>query len=158
MKKRTIQLLMPVLLGIVVALGSCKKEGCTNPLAKNYDAKAKKDDGSCEIEVEKDTEAPKITIFKPADKAEFEKGDTVFIEIQVTDNVEMHEVEVHIHRQTTDEEVFHLERHTHSQEVNINTFWVVPNDLGANEKFELEVEAEDDAGNKSKKVHEFYVK
>lgn len=157
MKNRTIKLMMPLLLGILVALGSCKKEGCTNPLAKNYDAKAKKDDGSCELEAKKDTEAPKITIFKPANKAEFEKGDTVFIEIQVTDNDEMHEVEVHIHRKSTNEEVFHLERHAHSKEVNINTYWVVPNDLGLDEKFELEVEAEDDAGNKSKKVHEFHV-
>lgn len=28
-------------------LVACKKEGCTNPLATNYDKKAKKDDGSC---------------------------------------------------------------------------------------------------------------
>jgi hypothetical protein len=157
MKKRTIKLLMPVLMGVLVTFGSCKKEGCTDPLAKNYDSKAKKDDGSCELEI-KDTEAPVISIFKPEDNAEYEKGDTVFIEIKVTDNVEMHEVVVHIHRHTTDEEVFHLDRHSHSKEVNINSYWVVPNDLGANEKFELEVEAEDDAGNKSKKVHEFYVK
>lgn len=27
---------------------SCKKEGCTDPLALNYNEKAKKDDGSCE--------------------------------------------------------------------------------------------------------------
>lgn len=29
---------------------SCKKEGCTNPEATNYDSKAKKDDGSCVLE------------------------------------------------------------------------------------------------------------
>ncbi len=28
-------------------LSSCKKEGCTDPAASNYDSKAKKDDGSC---------------------------------------------------------------------------------------------------------------
>jgi hypothetical protein len=27
---------------------SCKKEGCTDPLALNYDEKAKEDNGSCE--------------------------------------------------------------------------------------------------------------
>lgn len=30
---------------------SCKKEGCTDETATNYDSKAKKDDGSCEYEV-----------------------------------------------------------------------------------------------------------
>mgnify|MGYP000903916542 CR=1 FL=1 len=28
---------------------SCKKEGCTNTAASNYDEKAKKDDGSCKV-------------------------------------------------------------------------------------------------------------
>ena len=33
----------------VVLLGSCGVEGCTDPLAVNYDADATKDDGSCEF-------------------------------------------------------------------------------------------------------------
>ena len=33
----------------VLLLGSCAKEGCTDPLAINYDADATKDNGSCEI-------------------------------------------------------------------------------------------------------------
>ena len=36
------------LLVITVLLASCKKEGCTDIGASNYDEKAKKDDGSCE--------------------------------------------------------------------------------------------------------------
>ncbi len=38
---------------------SCKKEGCTNHLATNYDVKAKKDDGSCILP---EPEAPKLII------------------------------------------------------------------------------------------------
>lgn len=34
-------------LGLSVIAVSCKKEGCTDPLASNYDAKANHDDGSC---------------------------------------------------------------------------------------------------------------
>ena len=30
-----------------ITLGSCKKKGCTDPLANNYNEKAKKDDGTC---------------------------------------------------------------------------------------------------------------
>jgi len=32
---------------LMVALPSCKKEGCTNPIADNYDSDAKDDDGTC---------------------------------------------------------------------------------------------------------------
>lgn len=36
--------------GAAILLIACKKkEGCTNPLATNYDEKAKKDDGTCEF-------------------------------------------------------------------------------------------------------------
>ncbi|UTW61941.1 spondin domain-containing protein [bacterium SCSIO 12741] len=35
------------MVGMALALTSCKKEGCTDSAATNYDADAKKDDGSC---------------------------------------------------------------------------------------------------------------
>ncbi|MEX2595979.1 MAG: hypothetical protein WEC59_03535 [Salibacteraceae bacterium] len=34
-------------LGFVLSVSSCKREGCTDPEATNYDEKAKEDDGSC---------------------------------------------------------------------------------------------------------------
>lgn len=45
--KRTHYLLFLV---TFLALAACKKEGCTDPNAMNYDPKAKMDDGSCEVE------------------------------------------------------------------------------------------------------------
>lgn len=36
--------------GMAVSMVSCKKEGCTDETAMNYNADAKKDDGSCEYE------------------------------------------------------------------------------------------------------------
>lgn len=33
----------------LTVMASCKKKGCTNELAKNYDTEAKKDDGTCEL-------------------------------------------------------------------------------------------------------------
>jgi hypothetical protein len=38
------------------SITSCKKEGCTDKDAKNYDAKAKKDDGSCQYDEEEEPE------------------------------------------------------------------------------------------------------
>ena len=34
---------------MLMFLSSCSKEGCTDPVAENYDAEAKKDDGTCEF-------------------------------------------------------------------------------------------------------------
>ena len=39
-------ILLPILI-MTLLIGSCKKEGCTDSLAENYNEKAKKDDGSC---------------------------------------------------------------------------------------------------------------
>ncbi|MBU0763312.1 MAG: hypothetical protein KJ607_00590 [Bacteroidetes bacterium] len=36
---------------LLIVSSGCKKEGCTDPLATNYDEKAKKDDGSCTYDV-----------------------------------------------------------------------------------------------------------
>lgn len=45
MKK--VSLILSVVFVAAIMMTSCKKEGCTNPDAVNYDANAKKNDGSC---------------------------------------------------------------------------------------------------------------
>ncbi|MBL1281285.1 MAG: hypothetical protein COA33_013485 [Fluviicola sp.] len=40
-------IILLLVIGSMVALGSCKKKGCTDSTAINYEADAKKDDGSC---------------------------------------------------------------------------------------------------------------
>lgn len=51
MKKNQLLLVAVVALGITTTFTSCKKEeGCTDPAAENYNADAKKDDGSCTYE------------------------------------------------------------------------------------------------------------
>jgi hypothetical protein len=75
-----------------LVLGSCKKEGCTDATATNYDDKAKDDDGSCKfaaivVTPVADTEVPVVTISSPAASAAFAPGEKVQITATITDNV-----------------------------------------------------------------------
>ncbi len=45
--KKTMILMVVILASLAVVTTGCKKEGCTDPTANNYDEKAKDDDGSC---------------------------------------------------------------------------------------------------------------
>jgi hypothetical protein len=55
------QILFFVLIASTLIITSCKKEGCTNPTAVNYNLEATKDDGSC-IYAEPAAETGKVTI------------------------------------------------------------------------------------------------
>ena len=40
---------------------ACKKPGCTDPIAINYNSQANKDDGSCEYQIDKSIISQNIT-------------------------------------------------------------------------------------------------
>lgn len=58
MKRIAVLLKITIAFGLIFNLSSCKKEGCTNPQATNYDSDAKKDDGSCKLPTKKSKDKP----------------------------------------------------------------------------------------------------
>lgn len=80
-----------MLAGSLVMAG-CKKEGCTDEKATNYNADAKKDDGSCVYPAPvtptpaADTEAPTVAITKPAASTKVKAGENLDISATITDN------------------------------------------------------------------------
>lgn len=74
---------------LVFGMGACKKKGCTDSTATNYDSNAKKDDGSCTYAAAPtpDTEAPKVAIDAPAANTTFVAGtDNISLAVTITDN------------------------------------------------------------------------
>lgn len=61
MKTKTMKVGMMILAVSALSVGtvSCKKKGCTDPTAVNYDASAEKDDGSCEPVIDNGTDIQK---------------------------------------------------------------------------------------------------
>lgn len=64
--KKTILISGALIFTLTVGLTSCKKEGCTDPTAINYDTAAQKDDGSCEF-----SNVPEPSTYIPSFNGEF---------------------------------------------------------------------------------------
>lgn len=59
--KRTTSIILTGILAVGIV--SCKKKGCTDSLASNYDSEAKKNDGSCEYDTLPEYSTPSTYIF-----------------------------------------------------------------------------------------------
>jgi hypothetical protein len=72
----------------VMGLASCKKEGCTDSTATNYDSTAKKDDGTCLYKDPVDTTTPPPVVLKTTEYVfGINTMEGVFAEIYPTTNI-----------------------------------------------------------------------
>jgi hypothetical protein len=102
-----------------------------------------------------DKEAPKIEIHKPS-QATYAHGDTIWMDVTVTDNEDLHEVKWWLIKLPADT-VYQNKRHQHAKTVRIeNTYYVLPQSQD-HADYIFTVKAEDDNENTTIKSHEFHV-
>ena len=84
MKKSTLKIASLLFTAtLTMTMVSCKQEGCTNPLATNYDADADEDDGSCELPAE-ETENEVLVSANITENTTWTKDKTYILNTRVT--------------------------------------------------------------------------
>lgn len=137
--KKQILILTILALTVGLTMNSCKKKGCTDEIATNFDSDAEKDDESCEYG---DTTRPVITIAEPSmDMYHLMNGEaTIPIKVNISDNEGLHSVKVVLMNTTDGTEELHVHLHPDETIANVDTSFT---GTDAHKDYELTVTAED---------------
>jgi len=103
---------------LVFGFTSCKKEGCTNEMAVNFDTEAKKDDGTCELA------ELSFDISSPLNGATFGLNQSVPITAIVNANYDLTGYTLKLTNTTKGEVVLESTIETTSQTFTISESWV----------------------------------
>ena len=151
--KKQFLIIIILVFGISLFTTSCKKKGCTNETALNYDADAKKDDDSCEFG---DTTKPVITIMEPTESMYhlMNGSATIPIKVEASDDDELHSLIVSLKNTGSGDEEIHLHLHPDAATASIDTSFT---GTVAHQDYELTVTAEDHSGNKSEAMKHTHI-
>jgi hypothetical protein len=110
--------LLFLFLGLLIGFTSCKKEGCTNSNAINFDEEAKKDDGTCKL--------PEIIfdITSPLQGATFPLNSTINIKGNITANYTLDGYTLKLTNTSKNEVVLEYTISTASESFSIDENWV----------------------------------
>lgn len=98
---------------------------------------------------------PQITINEPK-QTMYEVGDTVLINVLVSDEFEMHEAEIWLVSNPQNDTLWSQKRHAHTKSIVFNSFYVLK-DMPDEQKVDFIVHAENASGKASSKTHSFEV-
>lgn len=104
---------------------------------------------------ENDTEAPQISIISPLATDVYVVGDTINIQVQITENDELHHIEADMFRNVT-QKVWSRNAHSHEKIYNINDAYIVQ-EADTQSTFKLQVLADDHNGNANTVSVEFEI-
>lgn len=110
------KVLLPLLAIAIVGVVGCQKEGCTDETATNYDADAKKDDGSCVFE---DHDHVHIHFEQPTNgqKIALANAQMVPIHIHFESEAELHDIEIELHPEGDESNlIIAFDNHVHANE------------------------------------------
>lgn len=106
-----------------------------------------KDDGVSSTDPMEDKSAPVITFISP-DTTNYMSGMTMPIKFSVTENDELHEIQLTVTDLSTSNQLMILQMHKHGQTATIDTSMVIPSG-GMHRDFEIKAEASDHNGNEA---------
>ncbi|MEZ4720400.1 MAG: hypothetical protein R2813_00820 [Flavobacteriales bacterium] len=152
MKSNTYSIIAVMALSMAAfTFSSCKKEGCMDETATNYDAEAKKDDGNCEYA---DPEPViKFTISSPEEHSTFNLGETVHISATYETTEEVHGYSIKIiNNSDNDDVVFSKEEHAHESPVHIHEEWVNNVTIHSDMTLEISITTDHDGGTETKSI------
>lgn len=130
--KKSISILLVLL---AVGFASCRKKGCTDETAQNYNPDAKKDDGSCEY-----YDSATVNIMHPVEGTMYNLNDTVHIHGSISHTEELHGYHLElINMSENDTVVYTLMNHDHETSYSLNGMWVNNVTGHSNMKLRLEV-------------------
>jgi hypothetical protein len=105
-----------------------------------------------------DKEPPTVSIFQPSQSKQYQRGDTVWMDFEVKDNEDVHEVKWYLIRRDADT-VYSNKRHQHAKTIRVqNTYYVLPESTPLPSFFDFSVIAEDDNSNVTEKTIGFEVR
>jgi hypothetical protein len=145
------------------AISSCKKEGCTDSNAINFDSNAEVNNGLCEYEAISDTLLPQISIHSPnggiTNLTIFQEGEILDINISISDDLQLQEVHSQITCEANDS-IYWLNAQTGMKESfkQITSAWTASLPQGVNSSgFILSVNATDASNNTNSQLFSFTV-
>jgi len=147
---------------ILLAFFSCKKKGCTDINALNYDSSAQINNGQCTYEEIIDTMLPEISINSPnntLNTGPYLKGDAVIINISINDDYQLQEIESTITCLANDSIYWmNFQNGTLGSSKQISGQWTccLPQGMSAS-GFQLKVNATDASSNLADKSYFFNV-
>ncbi len=116
----TIAKIAGLLIAISLTSTGCRKKGCIDPEADNFNSEAKVDDGSCTYT----NTPPNFYLSSPAEGQSFGLNDTLFVLGTVESAYPLHGYEIRIMDNQYNDTMFSVHQHNHLSEMSLQASWI----------------------------------
>ncbi len=125
--------------GLLIAISlistGCRKKGCIDPGANNFNSEAKVDDGSCTYT----NTPPSFFLTSPTEGQSFALNDTIFVMGSVEAAVPLHGYEIRIMDNQLNDTMFSVHQHNHLSQMSLQASWI--NNVSSTSQAVIEIKA-----------------